>query len=187
MLYHGKFLKQTFFDQGFCFFIDFPDFSLKQSIDWHVIGESYVSSTIFKKAQCWMSLTEDYSISPCRYSEISRSVIISCTNVILICGVKIKLSFLTCFQNLVPHSVHVKLIMLTKLTVLLLCNKLLCFFTAYFITKSKVEIPLENSNVMILDLVVLVLSSSFSFEAIIIDILNLLMSCLDLRLPNSSF
>ena len=176
MLYHGKFLEETLFDQGFCFFIDFPDFSLKQGIDRHVIGESYVSSSIFEKAQCWVSLTEDYSISPCRYSEISRSVIVSCTNVILICRVKIKLSFLACFQKLMPHTMHVKLIVLTELTVLLFCNKFLCFFTAYFITKSKVEISLEYSNIMILDLVVLVLSSSFTLEAIIIDILNLLMT-----------
>ena len=138
MLYHSKFLKETFSNQGFCFFIDFPDFSLKQSVDWHMIRKSYVCSSIFEKAKCWVSLTEDYSVSPCRYSEIGRSVIISCANVILICRVKIKLSFLTCFQKLIPHSVHVKLIMLTKLTVLLFCNKFLCFFTAYFITKSKV-------------------------------------------------
>ena len=133
-----------------------------------------------------MSLTEDYSVSPCRYSEIGRSVIIICTNVILICRVKIKLSLLTCFQKLMPHSVHIKLIVLTKLTILLFSNKFLSLFTAYFVTKSKVKISLENSNIMILELVVLVLCSSFTFEAIIIDILNLLMACLDIRLPNSS-
>lgn len=132
-----------------------------------------------------MSLTEDYSVSPCRYSEIGRSVIVICTDVILICRVKIKLSLLTCFQKLMPHSVHIKLIVLTKLTVLLFSNKFLSLFTAYFVTKSKVEISLENSNIMILELVVLVLCSSFTFEAIIIDILNLLMACLDIRLPNS--
>ena len=134
-----------------------------------------------------MSLTEDYSVSPCRYSEIGRSVIIICTDVILICRVKIKLSLLTCFQKLMPHSVHIKLIVLTKLTILLFSNKFLSLFTAYFVTKSKVEISLEDSNIMILELVVLVLCSSFTFEAIIIDILNLLMACLDIRLPNSSF
>ena len=133
-----------------------------------------------------MSLAEDYSVSPCRYSEVGRSVIVTCTDVILICRVKIKLSLLTCFKKLMPHSVHIKLIVLTKLTVLLFCNKFLCLFTAYFLTKSKVEISLEDSNIMILDLVVLVLCSSFTFKAIIIDILDLLMACLDTRLPNSS-
>ena len=133
-----------------------------------------------------MSLTEDYSVSPCRYSEIGRSVIVICTDVILICRVKIKLSLLTCFKKLMPHSVHIKLIVLTKLTVLLFSNKFLSLFTAYFITKSKVEISLEDSNIMILELIVLVLCSSFTFKAIIIDILNLLMACLDTRLPNSS-
>ena len=83
------------------------------------------------------------------------------------------------------HPVHVKLVMLTELTVLLLCNKFLGFFTAYFFTKSKVEISLENSDIMVLDLIVLVLGSSFTFKTIIVYILNLLMSCLDIRLPNS--
>ena len=132
-----------------------------------------------------MCLTKEYSVTPCRYSEISRGVIVFCTNVIFICWIKIQLSLLACLQELMFHPVHVKLVVLTELTVLLLCNKFLGFFTAYFLTKSKVEISLENSDIMVFDLIVLVLGSSFTFKTIIVYILNLLMSCLDIRLPNS--
>ena len=72
----------------------------------------------------------------------------------------------------------IELVKLAKFIILLLSNQLLCLLAFHRVLESEVEISEEDTDVVVLDLVVLVLRAAFPFEAIVMDVKKLLLTLL---------